>query len=315
MTGKFNEVDLSRVKTVSIGERSSRVSVDSFGKPLKGGKTFARWLKSLPDHLAVRDWKELLLAMRRSVAGKENEIIWMIGAHVIKCGLSPYLIELMKKRYVTAVAMNGAGLIHDTEIACFGETSEDVPASLHEGIFGFASETADACFEAVKQGVNDGLGLGETLGRYLLKKRSDHWNMSILAQAYRMDVPVTVHVAVGTDILHQHEGFDGAAWGALSHRDFRIFSDRVQKIGNSGGVVLNVGSAVILPEVFLKAFSIARNLGASFDKLTTCNLDMIRHYRPQENVLARPASFGGKAISITGHHEIMIPLLYASLLT
>jgi hypothetical protein len=315
VASKYDEVDLSRIHTIPIRDRGSKVSVESFGDPVKGGKAFTKWRKALPDQLAVKDLGELALSMRRAVSGKNREIIWMIGAHVIKCGLSLYLVELMKKRYITAIAMNGAALIHDLEIAAFGETSEDVPSSLERGVFGFSEETALKCFEAAARGAGEDLGLGESFGRYILDKGEPFGKYSVLAQAYRSDVPATVHVALGTDILHQHPGFDGALWGGLSARDFRIFARRVERLGQNGGVVLNLGSAVILPEVFLKAFSIARNLGGDFSKITACNMDMIQHYRPNENVLRRPAGFGGRAISITGRHEIMVPLLYSSLLS
>lgn len=300
---------------MSIRERGSKVTLRDFGDPVKGGHAFDRWRESLPDQLGVKGLSELAGAIRRAAARRDGEIIWMIGAHVIKCGLSRYIIELMRKGYITAIAMNGAAAIHDFEIASFGETSEDVPKSLERGIFGFASETADGCFEAVRRGRGDARGLGEAIGRYLHDCKAPHRDYSVLASAGHFGVPATVHVAIGTDIIHQHPGFDGAAWGELSARDFRIFAARVEHLGRAGGVALNVGSAVILPEVFLKAFSIARNLGAPFDRLTACNMDMTQHYRPRENVLARPTGFGGAAIAITGHHEIMLPLLYSFLLS
>jgi len=315
MASRYEEIDLARVRTVSIGERGSKVTIDDFGDPVKGGKAFARWRRSLPDQLGARRLGDLAAAMRRAASGREHEIVWMIGAHVIKCGLSRYLIELMGKGYVTAVALNGAGAIHDVEIASFGETSEDVPANLAKGTFGFSRETAERCFEAARAGGREGLGLGESLGRFLVDRRAPHRDYSILASAYRHGIPATVHVAFGTDILHQHPGFDGALWGELTARDFRILAARVERLGRGGGVALNVGSAVIMPEVFLKALSIARNLGAPFDRLTTCNIDMIQHYRPRENVLERPSAFGGTAIAITGQHEVLIPLLYSFLLS
>ncbi len=315
MPGHYDEIDLTKVRTIPIGERGSTVSLDQFGDPQKGGKFFARWLGSLPDQLAARDLKHLVTDMRRALSRKEYEIVWMIGAHVVKCGLSRYLIDLMKKRYITLVAMNGAGLIHDLEIALFGETSEDVPENLERGVFGFSGETAAHCFAAVSDGDSRGMTLGEAVGHYLHSRRAANRSYSILAEGYRLGVPVTVHISVGTDILNQHPGFDGSVWGRLSAKDFRVFTKHVNDLGNSGGVVLNIGSAVILPEVFLKSLGVARNLGAPFDRLTTCNIDMIRHYRPGENVLRRPASFGGRAISLTGHHEIMIPLLYSLLLS
>jgi hypothetical protein len=315
MASDFEEIDLSRVKTVPVRERGSLVTLGDFGDPVKGGHAFERWSESLPGQLAVKRLRELTLAIRRAAAHKDGEILWMIGAHVVKCGLSRYLIELMRKGFVTAIAMNGAAAVHDFEIASFGETSEDVPRNLERGIFGFSRETAEGCFSAVAKGRLEGRGLGEALGRSLADARAPHREYSILAEANRFGVPATVHVAIGTDIVHQHPGFDGASWGELSARDFRILAARVERLGRGGGVVLNVGSAVILPEVFLKAFSIARNLGAPFDRLVACNMDMTQHYRPRENVLARPTAFGGTSIAITGHHEIMIPLLYSFLLS
>jgi len=315
VASNYEEIDLSRVRTISVRERSSKITVKEFGEPVKGGKALARWRASLPDQLGARSLKELASSIRHAAGGKDHEIVWMMGAHVIKCGLSRYIIELMRKGYVTSLALNGAGAIHDFEIASFGETSEDVRAGLERGVFGFTAETAEGCFAAVSVGRSQGLGLGESLGRWLLEKRAPHREWSILSEAYRFGVPVTVHVAIGTDTLHQHPGFDGACWGELTSRDFRIFAKRVDSLGRAGGVALNIGSAVILPEVFLKAFSVARNLGAPFGRLTVCNIDMIQHYRPRENVLDRPASFGGKALAITGPHEVLIPLLYSFLLS
>lgn len=313
MSKRYEEIDLERIRTVSISERGSRVRIESFGVPKKGGKSFRRWLESLPDNLAADGIRKLSASLRRAKSAREREFVWMIGAHVVKCGLSLYLIELMKKGYVTVLAMNGAAAIHDFEIACFGETSEDVSANLAKGIFGFSRETSDGMNEAVAAGASGGAGLGEAFGAYLRKGTQPNLSYSVLAEAHRLGIPVTVHVALGTDILVQHPGFDGAVWGELSTRDFRIFAARVERLGLRGGVALNIGSAVIMPEVFLKAFSVARNLGAPFENITTCNLDMIQHYRPRENVLRRPGQFGGRSISITGHHELLIPLLYASL--
>ncbi len=315
MASRFDEIDLTRVRTVSIRERGSKVTVRDFGVPVKGGRAFARWKESLPKQFAARRLDTLAHAIRMAAAGRKGEIVWMIGAHVVKCGLSRYLIELMRKGYVTAIAMNGAAAIHDFEIASFGETSEDVSENLERGIFGFASETAEGCFAAISRGRPEGWGLGESLGRSLQEAKAPNRECSILAAASLFGIPATVHVAIGTDIVHQHPGFDGAAWGELSARDFRILAARVERLGRDGGVALNIGSAVILPEVFLKAFSVARNLGAPFDRLTTCNMDMTQHYRPRENVIERPTAFGGSGISITGHHEIMIPLLYSHLLS
>ncbi len=315
MASDFEELDLGRVRTIPIAERGSTVTIADFGDPMKGGRTFARWRAALPGQLAARRLEDLARAVRRGAAAKDREIVWMIGAHVVKCGLSRYFIELMRKGYVTAIAMNGAAAIHDYEIAMFGETSEDVARNLERGVFGFARETAEGCFAAVARGRGEGRGLGETLGRRLADGKAPHREYSILAGAARFGVPATVHVAIGTDVLHEHPGFDGAAWGELSARDFRIFAARVERLGRAGGVAVNVGSAVIMPEVFLKAVSIGRNLGAPFDRLVTANLDMIQHYRPRQNVLERPSGFGGASIAVTGHHEILIPLLYSFILS
>jgi hypothetical protein len=306
----FEEIDLSRVRTNSIRERGSVVTIRDFGDPAAGGAS-ARGRGGPPAADAARGIEELARAIRESAAAKDREIVWMMGAHVVKCGLSRYVIDLMRSGYVTAVAMNGAAAIHDFEIASFGETSEDVARNLERGVFGFARETADGCFEAVHRGRSEGRGLGEALGRALEDSRAPHAAYSVLAAASRLGVPATVHVAIGTDILHQHPAFDGAAWGELSARDFRILASRIERLGRAGGVAVNAGSAVICPEVFLKAFSVARNLGAPFDRLVTANLDMIQHYRPRTNVLARPSGFGGASIAITGRHEVVIPLLHS----
>jgi hypothetical protein len=313
MTSKYEEIDLERVKAVPIAERGSKVTFEDFGVPVKGGKTFKNWLRKLPDQLAADRLRELTLALRRAKGAKERELVWMLGAHIVKCGLSLYFIEMMKKGYVTTLAVNGAAAIHDFEIACFGETSEDVSENLARGIFGFCEETSAGFAEAVALGVENGLGLGEAIGRYCAERKVANRSYSMLAEGYRLGIPVTVHAAIGTEILVQHPSYDGAAWGELTTRDFRILAARIERLGKRGGVAVNVGSAVIMPEVFLKAFSVARNLGASFEGLVTCNLDMIQHYRPGENILKRPTAFGGKGISITGHHEILIPLIFSAL--
>ena len=311
MPSDFEEMDLSRVRTNSIRERGSLVTVSDFGDPASSAGAAPRAGVEPLSVEAARGIETLARAIRESAASRDREIIWMMGAHVVKCGLSRYVIDLMRRGCVTAVAMNGAAAIHDFEIASFGETSEDVARNLDRGVFGFARETADGCFEAVRRGRSEGCGLGESLGRALEGGAAPHASYSILAAASRLGVPATVHVAIGTDILHQHPGFDGAAWGELSARDFRIFAARVDRLGHAGGVAVNAGSAVICPEVFLKAFSVARNCGAPFDLLVTANLDMIQHYRPTTNVLARPSGFGGASIAITGRHEAVIPHLHS----
>jgi hypothetical protein len=315
MGSEYEEIELDAVRTVPVADRESKVRIEQMGRPVKGGKAFRRWLDSLPDHLAVDRLRRLVLAMRRARSAKDRELIWMAGAHLVKCGLSPYINDLMRKGYITALALNGAGIIHDMELAFFGCTSEDVPSQLERGEFGFSAETAGFLFEAVENGAGSGLGLGEAVGKYINDRKAPHREISITGRAARERIPVTVHVALGTDIVAQHPGFDGRLWGELSARDFRILAARVRSMGENGGVVINIGSAVILPEVFLKALSIARNLGAGFENITACNVDMIGHYRPTENILLRPTAFGGEAISLTGHHEIMIPLLYSALLS
>ena len=276
---KYERIDLSKVKKNSIVDRSSKVHIDDLGEPVKGGKTFAKWFRSLPHQLAAKEIRELVVEMRRTISAKDREIVWMMGAHVVKCGLSRYLIELLRRGYITAMAINTAFAIHDLELAFFGETSEDVQENLRTGTFGLTAETSEHFTRIVDRGYSSDMGLGEAIGHYILKSDATYKKYSVLAQAYRFDVPVTVHVAIGTDILIEHPEFDGEKWGELSSRDFKIFASRIKKIGDNGGVVINVGSAVILPEVFLKAFSIARNLGCSFEKLTTCNLDMIQRHK------------------------------------
>ncbi len=251
---------------------------------------------------------------------KHKPIIWGLGGHVIKCGLSPVLIDLMRRGYVTAVAMNGAALIHDFEIALVGATSEDVPAVLGRGRFGMAEETGRFINEAIAEGDQDELGIGEAVGRFLGKYRGARFRRcSLLATAYRRRVPVTVHVAIGTDIIHNHPAIDPRALGSATHRDFRLLAALVRTM-DGGGVYLNVGSAVVLPEVFLKCFSLAANLGHAPRGITTVNLDFIQHYRPLQNVVRRPTAMAGKAggkashgYALTGHHELMIPLLAAAL--
>jgi hypothetical protein len=313
MTSRYEEIDLERVRTVPLSERGSTVTLRDFGTPVKGGKTFKRWREELPDQLAADRLRELILALRKARGAKGRELVWMLGAHVVKCGLSLYFIEMMKKGYITTLAVNGATAVHDFEIAFFGETSEDVALNLDKGIFGFGEETAAGMAQAIAAGAGDGLGLGEAIGGYCIGRKAPHRSYSMLAEGYRLGIPVTVHAAIGTEILVQHPNYDGASWGELTARDFRILAARIERVGLRGGTVVNVGSAVIMPEVFLKAFSIARNLGASFEDLVTCNLDMIQHYRPTENVLRRPTAFGGRGISITGHHELLIPLIFSAL--
>ncbi len=307
----YEEFDLSGVKTYPLRSRPSKVSLGQFATPYKQGSGIAGFLKSLPGLLASQDFKEVVAAM---VAAKKNgrALVWGLGAHVLKTGLSPVLVDLMARGYVSAIATNGAGVIHDFEIALSGNTSEDVDATLGPGTFGMAEETGAQLNRAINDGVAAGSGLGQSVGKYLDAAQPPFAQISVLATAWRLQIPVTVHVAVGTDIIHMHPQASGAAIGEASLRDFKYFVSSVAKL--AGGVYLNCGSAVVLPEVFLKAVALARNDGTSLDGLTTVNLDFLRHYRPQTNVVARPTAGSGKGYSLTGHHELLIPLLAAALI-
>lgn len=307
---RYREIDLSRVQTIGIAERGSKVRTSMLAKPLDKGETVSGLLGKMPSLLASKDLMELTDAIVQA-GGAGKPVLWMAGAHLIKAGLSPVLIQLMDLGVVQGLALNGAGAIHDVEMALFGETSEDVSATLITGRFGMARETADFLNETAIQGRDRESGLGEALGKRLTENGASHLEHSVLAQAYRREVPVTVHVALGTDIVHQHASADGAAIGACSLRDFRIWTELMPGI-HRGGVVLLFGSAVILPEVFLKSLTVARNVRGPVEDFITANFDMIHHYRPRVNVLERPA--GRKGYALTGHHEILLPLLAAVLL-
>jgi hypothetical protein len=307
----YEEFDLSGVKTYPLNSRPSKVGVSQFAKPYVKGSGVGAWLDGLPALLAAADFKavvDALVAARRS----DRAIIWGLGAHVLKTGLSPVLVDLMERGFVSAIATNGAGIIHDFEIALAGATSEDVDATLGAGTFGMAEETGANLNRAIIDGAANGLGLGQAVGKYLHTLAPPYAAMSITATAWRLGIPLTAHVAIGTDIIHMHPQASGAAIGETSLRDFRYFVSSVARL--AGGVYLNCGSAVVLPEVFLKAVSIARNDGRSLDGLTTVNLDFLRQYRPLTNVVSRPTSGIGKGYSLTGHHEILIPLLAAALI-
>ncbi len=303
--------DLSGLNTYSVHDRFSKVTVDHFAKPVQSGASIRTLLSSLPQQFAGLDFPDLI--DRLATAHKNGKpIIVGMGAHVIKVGLNPLLIDLMERKILTGIAINGAGIVHDTEIAMVGRTSEDVGAVLGSGEFGAAKETGESVNEAINDGAAQNIGLGQAMGDYLLKKDFPHNDVSLLASARRLNVPVTVHVAVGTDIVHIHPSADGAAIGQTSHHDFRVFCTEVS--GLEGGAYLNLGSAVLLPEIFLKALTVVRNLGHKVDNITTANFDFIRHYRPMTNVVNRPTMGGGKGFHFCGHHEIMIPLLAAGLL-
>ena len=309
---RYKQIDLSRVRTISIQERKSKVNVEAFAALPRPGMTFREFWDGLPGILKGEELRELVRHVVE--ARKKNKpVIWMMGAHVIKCGLSPVIIELMRQGILTAVAMNGAGAIHDVELAYWGQTSEDVAANLDNGTFGMSRETAAVLNETVKLDRDGGEGFGEVLGKRIAEEKPPYFSHSILGKAYEFGVPVTVHVGIGTDIVHQHPNADGAAIGERSMRDFRILAELLTRLGD-GGVVLHVGSTVILPEVFLKALTVARNLGNCVENFFTANFDMIQHYRPRVNVVQRPTARGGKGYSFTGHHELMIPLLAAGIL-
>ncbi|MCM8794686.1 MAG: hypothetical protein NC819_02645 [Candidatus Omnitrophica bacterium] len=305
-------LDLKRLRRYSLSERPSKVKRDALAKPTPAGSSLRAFLNDLPGILAAEKFNQLVDAIA-SARRLKKPVIWMMGAHVLKVGLSPLLVDLIDKRIVTAVAMNGAGIIHDFELAYQGQTSEEVMEAIADGSFGMARETADFLNGAIREGAKKGMGLGESVGRLIKEKKFRFRELSVCAAAVRSEIPVTVHVALGTDIIHQHPTCDGAAVGQTSLTDFRILTRAVSDLGG-GGVVVNAGSAVMLPEVFLKAVSIARNLGHSVKEFTAANLDMISHYRPHQNVLLRPTALGGQAISLIGHHEIMVPLLYAALM-
>lgn len=307
----YEEFDLSGIKTYPLRSRQSKVGLAQFATPYQAGSGLPGLLKSLPSLLAARDFKDVVDAI---VTAKRagRAIIWGLGAHVLKTGLSPLLVDLMERGYVSAIATNGAGIIHDFEIALSGGTSEDVDASLGAGTFGMAEETGTQLNRAITEGAAAGLGLGQSVGKYLNDARPAFAQISVAANAWRLEIPLTAHVAIGTDIIHMHPQASGAAIGDASLRDFRYFVTCVSRL--EGGVYLNCGSAVVLPEVFLKAVAIARNEGKALGGLTTVNLDFLRHYRPLTNVVTRPTAGNGRGFALTGHHELLIPLLAAALI-
>lgn len=305
----YEEFDLSGVRTYPLASRKSKANAQDAARPVRSGQTIAEFVEALPDILAGSDFKAIVAALRRA-RETDGGIIWGIGAHVIKTGVSPVLIDLMERGFVSALAMNGAGIIHDFELALSGGTSEDVDEALGPGRFGMAEETGTLLNAAINEGVAQGLGIGQAVAARLVKLNPSHAHQSLLVAAARHEIPVTVHVAIGTDIIHMHPHASGAALGEGSLRDFRCFVSNVGRL--KGGVYLNCGSAVVLPEVFLKAVALVRNKGISLEGLTTVNLDFMRMYRPQTNVVSRPVAGIGKGYSLVGHHEILIPLLAAA---
>ena len=308
----YEEFDLSGVTTYPLASRAGKVNAADFAKPFRKGGGIAAWLDGLPNMLGAADLKAVARAIIEARASGGG-IIWGFGAHVIKTGLSPILIDLAERGFVSAFATNGAGIIHDFEIALAGSTSEDVDEALGPGRFGMADETGRLLNRTINEGVDLGMGLGQSVGTYLAQSNPPFAYLSVAAAASRLGIPLTAHVALGTDIIHMHKDASGAAIGEGSLRDFRYFVSNVAKLHR--GVYLNCGSAVVLPEVFLKAVALARNRGLPLTGLTTVNLDFIRLYRPQTNVVVRPpAGTGGQGYSLVGHHEILIPLLAAALI-
>ena len=308
----YEEFDLSAVRTYPLASRASKARIEDFARPVERGSSFKDWFNSLPALLGARDLGRVVQAVVDARA-RDGGIIWGLGAHVIKTGVSPVLIELMRRGFVSAVALNGAGVIHDCEIALSGATSEDVDESLGAGRFGMAEETGVLLNDAIRLGAERGQGLGQAVATFLSERDPPHADRSLAVAAHRLGIPVTVHVAIGTDVIHMHPAASGAAIGETSLRDFRFLTSCVARL--RGGVYLNCGSAVVLPEVFLKAVALARNQGISLEGLTTVNIDFLRMYRPHTNVVTRPiAGTGGSGISLVGHHEVLIPLLAAAII-
>jgi hypothetical protein len=306
----YEEFDLSGVRTYPLASRASKAHAEQFAKAHRPGATFAEWLASLPEILGARDLKQVIAALREA-RRRDTGIVWGLGAHVIKTGVSPVMIDLMRRGYVSAIAMNGAGIIHDFEVALSGATSEDVDEALGPGRFGMADETGRLLNEAIRAASAGQQGLGQSVAAMLASLNPPHAEVSIAVAAHRLSIPLTVHVAIGTDIIHMHPAASGAALGDASLRDFRFFTSSIARL--EGGVYMNCGSAVVLPEVFLKAVALARNQGRSLAGLTTVNIDFMRMYRPQTNVVTRPVAGIGRGYSLVGHHEVLIPLIAAAL--
>jgi hypothetical protein len=306
---KFEPLDFSKIRTYALSERPNKVAVSDFAGVHEKGAGLAEYLEKLPRFLAANDFLAVAKAIAKAVQDKRPVVV-MMGAHPIKCGLNPVLVDAMRRGIISALAFNGAGAIHDFETAYQGETSEDVQKGLDDGSFGMVDETSRLMNGILAEGVKAGLGAGEALGLAINKANYPNRHLSIMATAAELDIPVTVHIALGTDIIHQHPTANGAVLGEASYSDFQRFASVVAKL--EGGVALNIGSAVIMPEVFLKALTIARNLGSVVEHFTTATFDMIRQYRPSENVVRRPTHLGGHGYYIVGHHELMIPLLFAA---
>ncbi|WNM61231.1 hypothetical protein [Candidatus Nitrospira neomarina] len=312
-TGTSPKLNLARLRTYPLQTRHSKVKMADFGSPWQRAGSFQAFLKTLPDILAGKTFRAVVTAIVEA-RRRGKPVILGMGAHPTKVGLNPIVVDLMRKGVITAVAMNGAVIIHDFEIAYLGQTSEEVEAEIDSGRFGMAEDTGRILNEAIVQGWQQGLGIGEAVGRYLLKypRQFPHRRRSLLAAGAQLGLPVTVHVAIGTDIIHMHPQANGEAIGGGSLLDFRKLAAVVSKM--EGGVYINLGSAVMMPEVFLKTVTLGRNLGRALKQITTVNMDFLPHYRPMTNVVKRPTQKGGKGYALTGHHELMVPLLAAAVL-
>lgn len=309
--GKYKEIDPQKISTYSINDRPSKVHNTFLVKPYQKGEGITGLMKSIPSILIGKDFNLLLDKLVYAIKN-EKPILFMMGAHVIKVGLSPLIIDFLDQKIISGLVLNGAGAIHDMEMSCFGQTSEDVAEMLKTGQFGMVEETADLLNGSLDRFQNENLGFGEAMGKRIVEDAPKFQQYSLLGNAYKNDIPATVHVGVGTDIVHQHASADGRLIGEASLRDFRILAELLAQL-NDGGVVLLFGSSVIIPEVFLKALTVARNIYGKVENFTTANFDMIKHYRPLQNVVSRPTRTSGVGLSFTGHHEIMLPLLFASL--
>jgi hypothetical protein len=307
----FPPLDFSRIRTYPLRERDNKVHLDQHARPWRKGGSFAEFFDALPKILVGADFRAIINDTVNAVRNKRPVLV-MMGAHPIKCGLNPILVDLMRRGVISAVAFNGAGAIHDFELALIGETSEDVQRGLNDGTFGMAEETGRLMNAALAAGVKQGIGAGRALGENIVAGKFTNKQLSLLHQGVASNTPVTVHIAIGTDIIHQHPTTDGAVLGEATYLDFQKLAAVIAQL--EGGVVLNIGSAVVMPEVFLKALTIARNLGHTVDRFTSVTFDMIRHYRPSENIVRRPTAKGGRGYYIVGHHELLVPLWAAAVL-
>jgi hypothetical protein len=306
----MKKIDTAKIKTYSIKNRTSKVKINDFSRPHNKGGSFADFFSSLPNILASKHFKEVVAAVVKARKEKRQVMLGM-GAHSIKVGLNPVIIDLMERGIITSLSLNGAGIIHDFELAFVGQTSEDVDREILSGAFGMAEETGSMLNQAIRSAGGEE-GIGAAVGKMIHAGDMPYKEESLLAAGYRLGVPVTVHVAIGTDIIHMHPSFDGRATGEAAQKDFLAFCSLVS--GLEHGVYINLGSAVLLPEIFLKAVTLVRNLGHPLRNFTTVNMDFVQHYRPNTNVVRRPTEGGGKGYAITGHHEIMLPLLAAAII-